>query len=125
MNDLILLNKNRISRHLRSYSIKQRNFYHKEFQFGYTDNNDLLSGIAIWSLSSPVLFIFNATSHTYSLIDVVDEKKQPILIDLDQILDGVRENKIEVNIYILKLLNISKGQNKMPFSLVVWWSKFF
>ena len=86
----------------------------------------MLSGIAIWSLSSPVLFIFNATSHTYSLIDVVDEKKQPITIDIDQILDSVRENKIEVDIYILKLLNISNSQNKMLFfSLVVWWSKFF
>lgn len=73
-------------------------FYLREFQFGFTENNELLSSIAIWSLESPVLFIFNSTSHQYALVEFLDSKNKIIEFDISKILDDIRDNRIEVKL---------------------------
>jgi len=79
-----------------AFSKLNRNINHNDFQFGYVDNSDLLNGIAIWTLQTPLLFILNTTSYTYSLFDLIDEKNKAVLeIDIQEILDDIRLNKIE------------------------------
>jgi len=87
---------------MKIYSKTFRNNYHKEFHFGYTENIDLLSNIAIWSLSSPVLFILNSTNYEYTLIDVVDEKNRMIDLDYDKLLDDLRNNRLQVDCFFHK-----------------------
>jgi hypothetical protein len=82
---------------MKIYSKTFRNNYHKEFHFGYTENIDLLSNIAIWSLSSPVLFVLNSTNYEYTLIDVVDQKNRMIDLNYDQILDDLRNDRLKVD----------------------------
>ena len=77
-----------------------KTIFKRDFQFGYTDNHELLSGIAIWSLPSPIIFIFNSTSHMYSLIEVVNGTNEQIAIDIGQILNNIRERKLEVFLFI-------------------------
>lgn len=67
-----------------------------QFQFGYVDNSDLLSGVAIWTLAQPILFIFNSTSHKYSLVELLDENKKVIDLDIEKLLNDIRQNKLEV-----------------------------
>jgi hypothetical protein len=91
----------RIKQIMKIYSKTFRNSYHKEFHFGYSENIDLLSNIAIWSLSSPVLFVLNSTNYEYTLIDVVDEKNRMIDLDYDRILDDLRNNRLQVDSFLL------------------------
>jgi hypothetical protein len=90
----------RIKQIMKIYSKTFRNSYHKEFHFGYTENIDLLSNIAIWSLSSPVLFVLNSTNYEYTLIDVVDEKNRMIDLDYDRLLDDLRNNRLQVDFFL-------------------------
>lgn len=84
----------------------------REFQFGFTDNHELLSGIAIWSLSMPSIFIFNTSSHMYSSIDIFNSTNDQILVDIDQILNDIRTQKMQVYIYFRVCLNLEVLQKK-------------
>ena len=77
------------------YSKTQKRKYQKEFQFGFTENNDLLNGIAIWTLPRPILFILNTTSYQYALVNLLDSKNKVIEFEVENILNDVRENKLE------------------------------
>ena len=71
-------------------------FTYSQFQFGYVDNSDLLNGIAIWTLPHPILMIFNTSSHQYSLVELLDEKNKVIDLDIEKIINDVKQNKLEV-----------------------------
>ena len=72
-------------------------FFFSEFVFGYSENHDLISGIAIWSLPTPCLFILNTTSFTYNLVYFLDSNNQVKEVNIDKILDDFRNNKLEVS----------------------------
>lgn len=105
---LVILNLNTIEKSKEKHTTKlkqvyeqfskaARNINHNDFQFGYVDNSDLLNGIAIWTLQTPLLFIFNTTSYTYSLFDLVDVETKKNLLDLDiqHLLDEVKLGNVE------------------------------
>lgn len=72
-----------------------------DFLFGYVDNSDLLSGIAIWTLQTPLLFVLNTSSYTYSMFDVIDaERKELLDVDFQEVLDKVRSGTVEVNFQV-------------------------
>jgi hypothetical protein len=56
----------------------------------------LLNGVAIWKLYQPILFIFNTTSHQYSLVELLDERKKVIDLDIEKLLSDIKQNKFEV-----------------------------
>ncbi len=68
-------------------------FFSSDVQFAYTDNIDLLSGLAIWSLDTPVLFIFNTTNYKYGLVDFNDTLSDDVI---DQIIQDIRNSRIQV-----------------------------
>lgn len=81
------------------FSRVNRKLNHKDFQFGYVDNSDLLNGIAIWTLPSPLLFIFNTSSYTYAFQEVVSNesgnKAAVIDLDIQELLDEIKLGRIE------------------------------
>jgi hypothetical protein len=68
----------------------------RNYQFGFTENKDILNGIAIWTLPTPVVFILNSTSYTYNLIHIVNEKNELIDFNVQTIMDNVTSGKLEV-----------------------------
>ena len=58
----------------------------------------MLNGVAIWSLPAPLLFIFNTSTYTYSVKDLIDEKSK-VLFDLDisEVLNDIRNDKLEIH----------------------------
>lgn len=67
-----------------------------EFQFGYTENSELLNGIALWTFKTPVLFALNTTSYEYTTFDVINEKGKA-KVNFEKIFSDIREKKIEVS----------------------------
>lgn len=107
--NLIILNLNsenkviekqtrKLKRSFSQFSKLHRQQTHKEFLFGYVDKSDLLNGVAIWSLPAPLLFIFNTSTYTYSVKDLIDEKSK-VLFDLDisEVLNDIRNDKLEIH----------------------------
>jgi hypothetical protein len=81
----------------KSYSKINRITYKNKFQFGYTENQDLLNGIAIWSLPCPILFILNTTSYEYSIVELIDPTNNSLLnIDIDKVIDKINHESINV-----------------------------
>jgi hypothetical protein len=96
-------NTKKIVKIFKDFSQKNRPDYFKEFQFGYTDNSDLLNGIAIWTLNTPIVFVYNVSSHTYNIIDLIEtvspnNNRQLKYLDLKYLLKEIKENKFEVAI---------------------------
>lgn len=56
-----------------------------------------MNGIAIWTLPHPILFIFNTTSHQYSLVELLDENNKVIDLDIEKLINDIKQNKLEVN----------------------------
>lgn len=88
----------KIRKLFKSYSKLNRIAYNKKFHFGYTENHDLLNGIAIWTLSCPVLFILNSTNYEYSLVDLIDYNNNNTVldVDIDKILSNVTSGNLTV-----------------------------
>lgn len=81
----------------KQFAQSQRLAYHSKFQFGFTENQDLLNGIAIWTLSCPTLFILNSTSYEYSLVDLIDYDDSSLLsVDIEKILNDVENFNLTV-----------------------------
>jgi len=79
---------------MKSYSEKNRDKHSREFQLCHTDNTELLSSLAIWTLNTPTLFALNTSSYQYALIDI--DAKQFLNDEiLDKVLDDIREARIE------------------------------
>ena len=57
-----------------------------------------MSNIAVWELRAPILFVFNTSSLSYALVDVIDEKNRMLDINIDEILNNTKQTKYEVNI---------------------------
>lgn len=94
--DMLKINQTRkIKQAFKIYSKTFKKQFRKEFQFGYTENDELLSSIAIWTLTSPVLFIFNSSSHQYALVEFLDKKNKIVEFDIAKILDDIRNHDIE------------------------------
>ncbi|CAF0717772.1 unnamed protein product [Brachionus calyciflorus] len=97
LDDLSKLHQTRKIRQLfRVYAKTSKEKYHDDFIFGYSENHDLINGIAIWSLSTPCLFIFNTTSYTYSIVYFLDRDNKVMDFSIDQILDDIKNNKLEI-----------------------------
>lgn len=80
----------------KTFSKENRALTHKEFQFGYVDRSDLLNGIAIWTLTAPLLFVFNTTAYTYSMFELIHESNLSLIdLNIHSILDDIRLNQIE------------------------------
>jgi len=57
-----------------------------------------LNGIAIWTLPTPILFIFNTSSYQYAIQELIStETKTKAILDLDiqDLLDDIKLGKIE------------------------------
>ncbi|CAF4624021.1 unnamed protein product [Rotaria sp. Silwood1] len=79
---------------IHSYVIKHTSTLHNTFQFAWSNDLDLLSNIAVWTLEGPLLFLYDSIHRKYGIYPLPSMINQNIKIE--SILDYVISNYSQI-----------------------------
>ncbi|UJR15623.1 hypothetical protein I4U23_002559 [Adineta vaga] len=89
-----LQKRNEIKSQIQAYVMKYSSSLHDTFQFSWTNDLELLSNIAVWTVEEPILFLYNSNQRKYgiySLVSIIDEN-----IDMNSILNYITSNYSQI-----------------------------
>ncbi|CAF1508340.1 unnamed protein product [Adineta steineri] len=86
--------RNELKTQMRAYVMKHISTLRDTFQFSWSNDLDLLSNIAVWTLDEPLIFLYDSVIHKYGiypLSSMIDSN-----IQLEPILDYIIKNSTEI-----------------------------
>ncbi|CAF2372932.1 unnamed protein product [Rotaria sp. Silwood2] len=86
--------RNDLKSRIHNYVIKHTSTLHDTFQFAWSNDLDLLSNIAVWTLEGPLLFLYDSIHRTYGIYPLLSTINRNIQIE--PILDYVISNHSQI-----------------------------
>ncbi|CAF1054746.1 unnamed protein product [Rotaria sp. Silwood1] len=86
--------RNELKTQMRNYMMKHLSTLRDTFQFSWSNDLDLLSNIAVWTLDEPLIFLYDSILHKYGiypLSSMIDSN-----IQLEPILDYIIKNHTDI-----------------------------
>ncbi|CAF1143487.1 unnamed protein product [Adineta ricciae] len=86
--------RNELKGQMRSYVMKHLPTLRETFQFSWSNDLDLLSNIAVWTLDEPLIFLYDSSVHKYGIYPL--SSMMDSNIQLEPILDYLIKNHSEI-----------------------------